>query len=324
MAAVFLFTGENAFALRQEKRRWTAEFVAKHGSENLLQLDGSEITLRSILDEVSASPFIGDKRLVIIQKLPKWTKDEMKLLIDAVHPSSILLFSDPAPDKRTGGYKELVASATIKEFSPLRGKMLRDWVISHAQRSSCQIQSAAIDTLLMIVGEDQDMLSQEIAKLALLGRPVTVADVRTLAVPSGEQEVWQLSTLISRGDLEGALAYTRTLMRSGEDPYSLWNILLWLVRSLAGVVLCVNEGERSPGKIASLAGVPPMTAKMLTPMAQSIPLSSIRELVSWAVAADRDLKTGGYKATGEAPQEIIALMEELVVRCCRLSGERVA
>lgn len=319
MPNIFLFTGENGFALRTEKRRWTDEFVAKHGQENALLIDGSHISLRSLLDEVTASPFISGKRLVVIQGVPRLSKEEMQVLLQSVHPDCILLFCDPAPDKRLGGLKHLLSVATVKEFTPARGKQLLDWMQRESAQQGSVLEGAAATELLGIVGENQDMLSQELRKLALGGAgPITPARVALLAVPSGEQEIWQLTTLLTRGDLPGALRYSRSLLKSGEDPYSLWNVLLWLVRCLTSVTLSVAEGERNPAKIASTAGVPFPTARMLVPMAEGIRLSQLRPFLAWAVAADRDLKTGGYKSTGEASQELVALIDELIVRCCSL------
>lgn len=320
VGTLFLFTGENTFALRQEKRRWIEEFVAKHGPENFLPIDGSHVTLRQLLDDVSTGPFIATKRLVVIDKVPKLSKEEMQVLLPAVHPDCILLFCDPAPDKRLGGLKYLLTVATVKEFAPVLGKPLLDWMQQESRRHGSAMENAAAATLLSIVGENQDMLAQEIGKLAIAGAgDITSERVSLLAVPSGEQEIWQLTTLLSRGDLPSALRYARLLQQSGEDPYSLWNVLLWLVRCLTAVTLCVAEGERNPTKIASSGGVPFPTARMLVPMAEKIRLSDMHTFLRWAVAADRDLKTGGYKATGEAAQELVALIDELIVRCCGLT-----
>ena len=332
MPNIFLFTGENAFALRQEKRRWVAQFTEKHGVENALQIDGSGVSLRALLDEVSASPFIASKRLVVVQGVPRLSKEEMQVLLPAVHPDCVLLFCDPAPDKRLGGLKHLLTVATVKEFAPIRGKILEEWMKRECAQRGATLEPAAFELLLQTVGENQDMLAQEIAKLALacaeLSRSTAVptinlSHVKMLAVPSGDQEVWHLTTLLTKSDLPGALQYAESLLRSGEDPYSLWNVLLWLTRCLGAVALCAAEGQRNPTKIASMAGVPFPTAKMLLPMAQNIPVSAMRGLISWAVESDRDLKTGGYRATADASQELVALIDELIVRCCGLRATRV-
>ncbi len=324
MPNIFLFTGENAFALRQEKSRWVVQFTAKHGAENALQIDGSSVSLRAFLDEVSASPFIAGKRLVVVQGVPRLSKEEMQVLLQSVHPDCVLLFTDPAPDKRLGGLKHLLTIATVKEFAPVRGKMLQEWMQRECAQRGSALEPAAADLLLQTVGENQDMLVQELDKLALTGKSISSEHVRLLAVPSGDQEVWHFTTLMANGDLPGALRYAQTLLRAGEDSHSLWNFLLWLTRCLAAVALCAAEGQRNPAKIASMAGVPFPTAKMLLPMAQNVPVNAVRDLISWAVESDRDLKTGGYRATGEASQELVALIDELIVRCCGLQeGARV-
>ncbi len=325
MQNVFLFTGTNSFALRQERRRWIAEFIAKHGSENALAIDGSQFSLRQLLDEVTAIPFIAAKRLVTVQGLPKFTKEEMQILLSALHPDCVLLFCDPAPDKRLGGSKHLLSVATVKEFPAVTGRPLLQWVSVCSQQQGTAMESAAADLLLQIVGEDQDMLVQEIAKLSLRAPgAITPARVAELAVPSGEQEIWQLTTVLSRGDLPAALRYARSLLNSGEDAFSLWNILLWLLRSLTAVTLSVSEGERNPAKVASLTGVAFPTAKMLLQIAQSVSPPKLRRLVDWAVDSDRDLKTGGYRATGESQQELTALIDAFIVLCCHLQQEAFA
>jgi DNA polymerase III delta subunit len=311
---VHVFIGENRYALREELHRWMREFSAKHGLENLIQVDGVHLSLRALLDEVSVSPFIAARRLVIVWGIPRWSKEEMNVLQQSVHPSTIVLFNESAPDRRLAGVKELLANASVKEFAALSGKALRDWAKAHALRCGGTLEEPALDQLLSIVGEDQDMLAEEIAKLTIGRSTVRAEDVSALAVASGEQEVWQLTNVLSQGDQERALAYARTLLRSGEDPYSLWNVLLWLLRSLTSVALSVAEGERNPAKIASMSGVPFPTARTLAPMASRASPAVLRELLDWAVQADRDLKTGGLRATVEASQELVALIDALIVR----------
>lgn len=317
MQNVFLFTGLNLFAIRQEKLRWTREFASKHGMENLLSIDRSDISLQKILDEVSSAPFIAARRLVVINGVPKFQKEDMRRLLDAVHPSCILLFVDPSPDKRLGGLKELLAVAEVKQFSQLTGKSLQEWMQCFARECGSSINQEAVDQLLRIVGNDQEMLAQELSKIALGAGPViTAAHVSLLAVPSGDQEILPLTSLLARGELTETLEYVRILIRSGQDPFHIWNMLLWVIRSFVGIKLCVSDNEISPAKIAPAVGVSPQMAKAFLPLAQKISMRALRDFVAWSVAADRDLKTGVIRATVESAQELVALIDELVVRFC--------
>ncbi len=321
MSQIFLFTGEGSFLLREERNAWQQAFVAKHGADNLLRLDGHAISYRQLLDEVSVMPFLADKRLVMVEGIPRFEKEEVEALPAHVHQACVLVFLDPKPDKRLGGVKSLLALATVKEFRPVTGAALRQWAKEYAGRQGASIDDAAVTALLETVGDDQDMLAREIEKLCThAGAAITKAHVESLAVPSGEQEVWQLSNLIARGDAPGAIRYARRLLGQGEDPHSVWNILLWMVRMLVMVHAAVQDGERNPAKIAGKAEVPFPSARTLLPLAEKASTKNVSSLVSWASHTDQLLKTGGYRATGEAPQELLALIDECVLRCTALKA----
>ncbi len=82
---VFFFTGENTYALSGELVRWKKKFREKHGDENFSEVTAKQASFSDLLDLVSAMPFIAEKRLVVIQGLPKLDKDEFKSLLDALN-----------------------------------------------------------------------------------------------------------------------------------------------------------------------------------------------------------------------------------------------
>jgi DNA polymerase-3 subunit delta len=319
MANLYLFTGENAYAIREERRLWEKRFAEKHGPENLLRLDAGDVTYRTLLDEISVAPFLAEKRLVVVQGIPKFEKEQAEALPAMIHPSSLLLFCAPKPDKRLAAVKTLLAVAEVKEFPLLTGAKLAGWIAQFAAERGRTLAADAVGSLLRIVGEDQDMLSQELEKLCVSGSgAITKEAVETLAVASGEQEVWQLTNLLAAGNATSALRYARNLQQKGEDPYSLWAILLWMLRNVVSVQAVVAAGQRNPGAIASQAGVPFPSAKTLAPFVQSIAEQKLKRFLDWAVAADIALKTGDYKATADAPQELQGLIDVFIVKCAGL------
>lgn len=315
MVQIYFFTGENAFALRQERQLWKARFAEKHGEENMLQLAAADITYRMLLDEIGTMPFIGEKRLVLIDGVPKLEKEEMESLPARMHPSSLLLICDPKPDKRLSAVKILLKIAQVKEFSPLAGSEVTAWMHTYVQKKGAVCQPRAAAVLQEIVGDDQDTLSQELEKCMTFapGQPITEEAVRRLAVPSGERAVWQLTDDLARGRTNAALQYVEQLLSRGEDPYSVWSILLWMLRNVVTVHAAVQSGERNPAAIAKL-GVPFPSVRAVLPLAERLSLSRLSAMVDWAVAADIDLKTGVYRASGEAPEELLALIDSCILR----------
>ncbi len=319
-AQYYYFTGENAYALREELRVWKEQFIRKHGAENFLQMDASDVTLRTLLDEVGVAPFIAQKRLVVLRGTPSLDAEEVEKLAKLLHPDCVLVIADSAPDKRTSAYKALKKFATVKEYEPLKGKQLLQWMTRMAASYQSTFSQGAVEHLVELAGEDQDVLSREVEKLSLhaVGRSISKEDIHLLFPFTREQEVWRLTQLLAEGRGDQALIYAKTLLQGGEDPFSLWNLLLWMLRTLVTVTAAVQAGVRQPAAIASQYKVPFPSARNMLPLAQRIDLSALASLVYWAAATDRELKTGGYKASKEAPEELVALIDGFVLRCSRL------
>lgn len=320
-ASVFLFTGPNTYALREEKRRWKRQFIEKHGEENFLTLFGDQLQLRHLADEVGAAPFIGEKRLVVVEGIPKFEKEDMESLPSLLHEGTVLVVSDPQPDKRLSATKVLMKLATVKEFTPLARPALRAWVRQYLRERGASMDAAGEELLFSLVGDEQEVLSSELQKLASSPRRASLStdDVRAVAVPWGEREIWHLTRLLADGNEREALQYAAAMLRQGEDAYSLWNMLLWTLRSLVSVTIACAEGVTQPQAIASRCGVPFPTARNLLPAAKRIRKDALKPLVEWAADADIALKTGGIRATAEGNEELVALIEQLMVRIANIA-----
>lgn len=313
MANLFLFTGENAYGVRQERGRWIEEFARKHGQENLLRLQGKEVTLRSLLDEVSVMPFLAERRLVVVDGVPRFEKEEVALLEPNLHLQTILLFVDPSPDKRLGGVKALLEVAEVKTFELLEGKSLQQWAMRLAASLGTSLEPSAYAALVAEVGEDQNFLEQEIMKLGAFAgsRSITKADVEHLTVPVLDGVVWKITDLLSAGKREDALRYARRILARGGDAYGVWAILLNMLRNVTAIASALQEGPVD----AKALGIHPFAARSLTPYARRAGVAKLKPFVGRVVEDDIALKTGGYRSTDEWPQEILALVDRFIMTC---------
>ncbi len=316
MTSITLMTGENQYALYGEKRRWIEEFSKKHGPDNIVRLDGKGLTIRELLDEVGVMPFLSEKRLVIVDSVPKATKEEMQALEQSIHPATVLLFVDPAPDKRLGGVKHLATIAATKAFLPVKGLKLLQWIAIEAQRLGMAMKRGAAETIVERLGDDQGAIATEMEKLSVAvgSKPLTAEDVDVHTIPTDEGVVWTMTDLISAGKKKEAMAYTRRLLERGSDAYGLWAILLSMLKNVVLVRAAVDDRMSSPKEIADRTGVHPFALRSLQSYASSCSKADLTSAVAWAVESDVQLKTGGYRATDEAPQELHALIQTLLVR----------
>ncbi len=312
---VFFFTGENEYLLTEELSRWKEEFRKKHGEENLLSLQAKQQTALTLMDVIAVMPFLAEKRLVVCDGVPSMDKDDMKNVLASCHPQTVLVFVAPKPDKRLSAVKFLLKEATVKESKPFTPKELREWIERESRALGIAFGPGALDMLLDCTGNDPRMLSQELRKLSLYADgAVTTEHVRLLSPPSGERVLWGLTNLLGQRKIHEALRFFREQIERGEDPYSLWSILLDMTRKTLSV-WAARKGGIGPNAIASELSMHPMAVRGVLPLAESLDEDAIARLTELAAESDKALKTGGYKYTVESPEEVIALTERLVLAC---------
>ncbi len=311
---LYFFRGENTYALSKEILRWKGIFTEKHGPENLLVLQAPGKTVSDLLDAVSVMPFIAEKRLVILEGLPKIEKEDFQRVIESIHPQTVLAIVESKPDKRLGILKHIEKTAEGKSFPLLSPAELLQWVQKTVHALGSTINSDAEKLLLSIVGTDQWMLESELEKLSALSKgEIGIREVETLAVPSGDQIVWQLTDLIGSGKATEAHAFFVRRIERGEDAYGLWTILLSMIKNLTLVVASVDAGITNERSIATSTGLYFMQVRGLLPLAKSIGLARMRALVAMAADADIQLKSGGYHYSADRPGEVIALSERMIL-----------
>lgn len=328
MDNVFLFTGENTYTLQRELSRWVREFRDRHGEENLVRLTAAGLHPSAFLNAITTAPFIAERRLIVIEGVPSFSGEEaqgtkksaktmqgIEEMLAQKHPQVIILFVAPKPDRRLTSTKELLSLATVETFAPLKGEVLLQWVSGAFRAEGAQIDPAVPALLLSCVGTDQQMLAQEVQKLALAatGRPVVPHDVDVLVLPSAEQAVWRLLDLLGEGRAEEAVLYCRQLLKSGESAQGIWGIVLWIVTSFASVAAAVQDGATGVQGVMEATGVKFNAARALLPLVRSCRREQLQELVERTVDADIGLKTGTWKAGADSDEELCALLDRCLL-----------
>lgn len=310
---VFVFTGENRFALQQECSRWQREFVERHGEDNLLRRSGAKATVRELLDDVSVAPFLASKRLVLIDGIPKMTPEDVEVLCSQIHPSVIALFIELPGSRVKTGLKELLARATVKEFPELKGQKLLDWTVLQAKAEGTSIAPDAAKRLITLLQGDQQYLEQEIRKLALFatGRPISLADVESMVLPL-EGVIWTVTDAVVASAHTRAVQEAQRLLKSGIEPNALWAGLLHFMRQLT-VMVAAFESDPNPQTVAQRAGIHPFAARTMLPYVKRLKLRDIAKAVSKAADRDRALKTGGLRSADDDGQELCAAIDELLL-----------
>jgi DNA polymerase III subunit delta len=317
MQQITVLQGENSYTIRKEKMRWKQEFSTRQGPENLFLADAKTTTFNALHNECQIAPFIAEKRLIVLDGLPvNAQREDVQLLNKLLHPQvhilCILQRVTGKKSKPTNAEKELLASASVREFPLLTSSQLRKWLVEEVRKcSSDGIDPFAAEFLLNYVGSNQDLLESEVQKLALYvqNRCISLEDVQKLVTCTPEQDVWKLLNFLAAENSRGALQYVHTLIEKGYSPQVLWGILLWMMSILTDVVAHIESGEKNIWKMAGSIRANPQSIKTVLPALSTMDRSVLRRTSHFLLRADVDLKTGSYKSTRESPEEILALID---------------
>ena len=294
-------------------------FRDKHGSENLAVFEGKKVSFRDLRDEVTVAPFIAERRLVVVENVPRGKKGDVASVVESMHPNVVLLFVQEADigkrAKLTVAQKELRELALCTEFPLLSGQQMKQWIVEFLAEQGGEASPDALLLLQDMIGEDQQLLAQELRKIALYahGRKIEVDDVRTMVACSVEREVWKLMDFLGDGRVDEALRYVHGLFDRGFSPQALWNTFLWMITLLVQVVAYVEDGETNPWNIARELRVNGAGVRAILPSARKMDRQFLERILRNALAADKGLKTGEFKATNEAPQELLALIDRSIL-----------
>ncbi|MBT4936995.1 DNA polymerase III subunit delta, partial [Candidatus Peregrinibacteria bacterium] len=171
---LFFWTGEEDFLISEKKEMWEGAFCKKHGGNiNIAILDAKELSAGEIISDFETVPFLAEKRLVFIKNLPPKANEKMDvkklesvlMALKNISDTTVLVFIQNKPDKRTSFYKQLIKMAQVEEFKELRPQELETWLKTYIKKRDAEILPSALSFFLNRAGTNLWKLSQEANKL---------------------------------------------------------------------------------------------------------------------------------------------------------------
>jgi DNA polymerase-3 subunit delta len=165
--------------------------------------------------------FGGDARLVIVEDVHEWKAADAKAIAEYAKdptPGTILALVGEQIKKDAVLAKAVAKTGDVLVYDAPRKKDLPAWIAKQFEQLGVEADRDACRLLLEVVGDDAELLRNEIEKLATWagGENVTEADVRALAAASAETSVFEVTDAWGRRDVGAVLAATESLLeRSG-------------------------------------------------------------------------------------------------------------
>jgi len=309
---IFLHGGDD-FRSREKLAEIKNKFLEKNSSApaGLFDFAEKDWDIDEIILNASSGGLFSMKKLVIIKNIISSKKNieekfEKFLKSEAKNDKSdlILVFweggkvkkSLPAGRHGEKLYKLLQRIAKCQEFELLEGAKLRNWVtgkIGETGSGNISVSPSAIDRLIVFVGNDLNLLSREIEKLASYKSKgeISTSDVDALVKSKIDTDIFKTVDALARGDKKTALTLLHDHLESGEDPFYLLSMYFYQFRNLVKVKPLAGKNMPRPG-IASRLKMHPFVVRKSLDQARNFSWPKLKSLYKNLCDIDFASKTG--------------------------------
>jgi len=228
--AYFLYA-EDAYLLK-EAGLMAGELVPqteRDFSFNVFDLDGiDEIPpFEQILDVANTVPFMGKRRVVVLENVQELAKKEMPLLesyLENPSPYSLLILLHRGNPKTQ--WKALIRMVKAIPLD-IRPQEIPLWIREKARKKGLDITHDAIEYLVGVLGPDVGLLSSELEKLALIGKShIDTQDIINIVRGSGDYDVFDLVNALRNKDAGKVFRVARGLQAT-QESYGLLGAINW-------------------------------------------------------------------------------------------------
>lgn len=324
---IYVLWGTDRFTrdeqVRGLKRRMLAEPC---GEYNLSVLTGDDVTVRDVRAVADALPFMGDRRLIVVEGLlgriagrakpgarrsrggrassaSAAKKAQEKAADDGPLTELVAMLRELPPSTALVLVEDQVDPALIESWLPgdrahIRGydrprpAELGRWIERRAKQHGGRIEAAAIRQLSQLAPDDLGLLDTELRKLITYadGRAVTLDDVNVLSA-SPEVTIFGLLDALGQNQRGPALTHLRQLFQRGERSEGIVPQIASSLRRLIQARELLDQGLRG-GALAGKLGVHPFVAEKTERQARQYRVEQLEAALRLLLRTDRAIKTG--------------------------------
>ncbi|MGD9679467.1 MAG: DNA polymerase III subunit delta, partial [Vulcanibacillus sp.] len=264
-------------------------------------------SLDEVINEAEMPPFISNHKLIVAKNAFFFTgqksnkdleHDTKKLEFFLEHPTeySTIVFWVPYEklDERKKIVKLIKDKGYVEIFLPLSNMALVEWVKKKATLDNATITEEAAQLLIHIVGQDLQILSQEINKMTIYVGVNGIIDnniVNLLASRVLEKNIFSLIELVANLEIETAFQKFYDLLKNKEEPVKIVSLFARQFR----IILNTKELHRlgySEKQIASQLAIHPYVTKIAIQQSLKFNEEQLRKILIKLAEVDYEIKSG--------------------------------
>jgi DNA polymerase-3 subunit delta len=292
---IIAFIGDNAYAREKAAKEFVDGFIGAHGSHSVDRFIANDTELNTLSGAVTTTPFLSQRRLIIVRDISanKVIADHFEDILQQTADTSDLIIIESRIDGRSKYLQILRKMTDCREFSQLDLTELSEWIVAQVKYQGGTINSRDAQYLVERVGNNQQLVSQEINKLLLYNLSITRETIDKLTEYTPQSSIFAMLESAFAGDIKSAMALYREQRVQGMEPQAVLGMIAWQLHILA---LVKTGQDKDPAEIASAAKLNPFVVRKSLAVTRRLSFTDLSNLLQLATTTDYKLKTSKMNA----------------------------
>lgn len=295
--SIYYFFGSDRFMIDEaveEIDKALAQFIANDFDKQIFY--GGSNSAAEVVDFANSYPFGSEKKLAILKE-PDKIKDNEVLEKYYLAPSDftalLIVGDEKAPSLLKKAHKKLRDEEMIFEAKELKTDDLIIWLQNTAEKSSKILRDAEAQLLIEIVGEDRNLLQNELHKVINFvndRNEIKHDDIRKNAIDTREYNIFAFQDAIGKRDQKAAFKIGFNMVKRGESMIGMLAMLNKYFFTLAQLDE-VKKKLIADSEAAKLIGVHPFYLKNYVYAKSRFSQMQLAKISGFLFDADLALKT---------------------------------
>lgn len=307
--------GQEAFLIDQALEQFTTSpAFAANPSLNQERFQAMETSPSKVLDSANTLPFLGSRRLVMVQDIDAWKAEALNQFLDYFNnpaPTTCLVFSATRLDARSRFAKALQSKGKVLAVRKPYPKELPAWLQERAKIRGKNLSPSAARVMVELGDMSLMDLDREIEKICLfvgIEKELTPQVIKNVTSQGRLFSVFDLTNALARYDLGRALSALSHLLSMNEAPLAILGMITRLFRQVGQVRHILDSGGNE-SQVQQAMRIPPQATTDLIKRARRETPSSLAVILDDILMADLALKSSA------SADKII--MEDLLFKLCQ-------
>ena len=282
----------------------------------LLDVNGREVSLPEVLDELRTLPFLADKRVVIVRNADDFiSRDRNRQLLekyfDAPCSTGILILVVRSWRSNTKLARKLGKVGRLVSVSAPKARELPQRLVEYARDAHATgLNRVAAELLIDLVGNDLPRLYSEIDKLTLYAegeKTITGEHIESLIGHNRIFGAFEVIDAVVAGRAAQAVDRLRRMFADDKSAeYTVVGAFAFHLRRMFGAKVLLEKGVR-PAQITNTMRIWSNKDRFFTQI-RKMPLSQIGEFLKHLGQTDHAIKTGREKTPVAMEQFVLELI----------------